>query len=323
MSKTKYKYNPDTLSYDEVEVTWGTRLKKLSFHLVSGVVFSVILILLSYSTIKRWGREDAERELELMRLDYEEKSKQLALDFQVLEDIEKRDTEIYRALFNADPYPTYKRIAGTGGNPNKFKGYEGLKHDSLIINVSKQIEQFEKSLVAQSRSFDEIVELVKRKEEMLKCIPSIQPISNKDLTRLASGFGMRMHPVHKILKMHAGLDFTASIGTNIYATGDGVVKRADSEMSGYGKLVIIDHGFGYETRYAHCHEYKVKVGQKVKKGDVIALLGNTGVSTGPHVHYEVRKNGEPVDPVHYFFNDLTPEEYQKVIEIASRPTSSM
>ncbi|MCT4581453.1 MAG: M23 family metallopeptidase [Flavobacteriales bacterium] len=323
MSKTKYKYNPDTLSYDEVEVTWGTRLKKLSFHLVSGVVFSIILILLSYSTIKRWGRQEAERDLNIDKLELEEFNKKVAFAQEVLEDIEKRDTEIYRALFNADPYPDYKRIAGTGGNPNKYKNIEGTRHEDLIIKVSEKIEQLEKSLVAQSRSFDEVVSLVKRKEEMLKCIPSIQPISNKDLTRLASGFGMRMHPVHRILKMHTGLDFTASIGTNIYATGDGVVVRADSEMSGYGKLVIIDHGFGYETRYAHCHEYKVKVGQKVKKGDVIALLGNTGVSTGPHVHYEVRKNGNPVDPVHYFFNDLTPEEYEKVIEIASRPTSSM
>jgi murein DD-endopeptidase MepM/ murein hydrolase activator NlpD len=323
LSKTKYKYNPDTLSYDEVEVTWGTRLKKLSFHLVSGVVFSIILILLSYSTIKRWGRQEAERDLNIDKLELEEFNKKVAFAQEVLEDIEKRDTEIYRALFNADPYPDYKRIAGTGGNPNKYKNIEGTRHEDLIIKVSEKIEQLEKSLVAQSRSFDEVVSLVKRKEEMLKCIPSIQPISNKDLTRLASGFGMRMHPVHRILKMHTGLDFTASIGTNIYATGDGVVVRADSEMSGYGKLVIIDHGFGYETRYAHCHEYKVKVGQKVKKGDVIALLGNTGVSTGPHVHYEVRKNGNPVDPVHYFFNDLTPEEYEKVIEIASRPTSSM
>lgn len=323
MPKTKYKYNPETLSYDELEVTWGSRLKKLSFHLVSGVVFSVILILLSYSTIKRWGREEAQHDLTINKLEIEEFNKKVIFAEEVLKDIEKRDTEIYRALFNADPYPTYKRIAGTGGNPNKFKNIEGVEHEELIKDVSNKIEQLEKSLVAQSRSFDEIVELVKRKEEMLRCIPSIQPISNKDLTRLASGFGMRMHPVHKILKMHAGLDFTANIGTNIYSTGDGVVKRADSEMSGYGKLVIIDHGFGYETRYAHCSAYKVKVGQKVKKGDVIALLGNTGVSTGPHVHYEVRKNGEPVDPVHYFFNDLTPEEYQKVIEIASRPTSSM
>lgn len=320
MSKTKYKYNPDTLSYDEVEVTWRNRLKKLSFHLISGVVFSLILIVFSYSTIKRWGRQEAEQELGLMGLDYEEVSKRLTLDLDVLNNIEKRDTEIYRALFNADPYPAYKRNVVEGSD---LKSYEGLTYDSLISQVSTQLAQLEKGLVAQSKSFDEVVSLVKRKEEMLRCIPSIQPISNKDLTRLASGFGMRMHPVHHILKMHAGLDFTANRGTNIYSTGDGVVKKADSQMSGYGNLVIIDHGFGYETRYAHCQEFKVKVGQKVKRGDIIALLGNTGVSTGPHVHYEVRKNGTPVNPVHYLFNDLTPDEYAKVIEIASRPTSSL
>lgn len=323
MSKTKYKYNPSTLSYDEVEVTWKNRLKKISFHLISGLVFSLVLIGFSYSTIKRWGRQEAEREITINGLEFSEIDEKILFAEEVLKDIEKRDTEIYRALFNADPYPVYKRVAGTGGNPDKYKGLEGLTHEDLIVKVKKGIEQLEKGLVAQSKSFDEVISLVKRKEEMLRCIPSIQPISNKDLTRLASGFGMRMHPVHHILKMHAGLDFTANRGTNIYSTGDGVVKKADNQMSGYGNLVIIDHGFGYETRYAHCQEFKVKVGQKVKRGDVIALLGNTGVSTGPHVHYEVRKNGSPVDPVHYFFNDLTPEEYAKVIEIASRPTSSL
>lgn len=323
MSKTKYKYNPKTLNYDEVEVTWRNRLKKLSFHLISGVVFSLILIGFSYSTIKNWGKAEGERELEVMRLQLEEQNELISFSEEVLKDIEKRDTEIYRALFNADPYPVYKRISGTGGNPSKYKAFEGLTHEELILEVAKKIEQFEKGLVAQSKSFDEVVSLVKRKEEMLRCIPSIQPISNKDLTRIASGFGYRMHPVHRILKMHAGLDFTATTGTNIYATGDGVVIKADNEMSGYGNMVIINHGFGYQTRYAHCESFSVKVGQKVSRGDVIALIGNTGISTGPHVHYEVRKNGEAVDPVHYFFNDLTPEEYEKVIEIASRPTSSM
>ncbi len=323
MSKTKYKYNPDTLNYDRVELTWRNRLKKLSFHLISGVVISFILIGFSYSTIKKWGREEVAIDVSATEIHLLEQLERLQDFEEVLNDIENRDTEIYRALFNAEPYPAYKRIAGTGGNPNKYKEFEGMAHEELVKQVAIKIQQLEKALVAQSISFDEVVSLVKRKEEMLRCIPSIQPISNKDLTRLASGFGLRMHPVHRILKMHAGLDFTASTGTNIYSTGDGVVVRADSEMSGYGNLVIIDHGFGYQTRYAHCSAFKVKVGEKVKRGDVIALLGNTGVSTGPHVHYEVRKNGEAVDPVHYFFNDLTPEEYEQVIEIASRPTSSL
>jgi len=323
LSKIKYKYNPSTLSYDEVDNSWRSKLKKISYHLISGLVFSVIIIMLSYSTIKKRGKNEGARELSIIKLELEEAKKKLEFDLKVLADIEKRDTEIYRALFNADPYPVYKRKLGTGGNANKFKNIEGLTHEYLIRETSTLVAQFETALVAQSKSFDEIVSLVKRKEEMLRCIPSIQPISNKDLTRLASGFGMRMHPVHGILKMHAGLDFTGNIGVNIYSTGDGTVIRADSEMRGYGNLVIIDHGFGYETRYAHCSAFKVKVGQKVKRGELIALLGNTGVSTGPHVHYEVRKNGIPVDPVHYLFNDLTPDEYQKVIEIASRPTSSM
>jgi len=157
---------------------------------------------------------------------------------------------------------------------------------------------------------------------MLRSIPSIQPISNKDLTRLASGFGMRMHPIYKIMKLHAGMDFTADIGTDIYVTGDGVVEKV-GRMSGYGQIVIVDHGFGYKTRYAHVSKYNVKEGQKVKRGDVIAFVGNTGASVGPHLHYEVRKNGEAVNPVNYFFNDLSPAEYEQIVEIAARPTQSM
>jgi len=322
LSKTKFKYNPENLSYEEVELTWRDHLKRISYHTISAIVLTIVVITLLYPYIYNKGQKNA-------TLDNDSTYGQLLIFNEnlnniqrVLNDIEERDDNIYRKIFEADPYPDYKREMGTGGNANKHEKYKHLAHSDLVIETAKKIEQIEKKLVAQSLSFDEVVTLVKKKEKMLKSIPSIQPISNVELTRMASGFGMRMHPIYKIMKLHAGLDFTAKTGTEIYAAGDGLVEKTDW-MSGYGQIVIIDHGFGYKTRYAHVSKYKVKKGQKVKRGDVIALVGNTGASVGPHLHYEVRKNGKAVNPINYFFNDLSPEEYEKVIEISARPTQSM
>ena len=197
-----------------------------------------------------------------------------------------------------------------------------MEYGDLVIEISKKIELIEKKLASQSKSFDQVFDLTKEKQKMIKSIPSIQPVSNRDLTRIASGFGLRMHPIYKILKMHKGMDFTAPIGTEIYATGDGVVERV-GWVGGYGKTIMINHGFGYKTRYAHCSKYKCRKGQKVKRGDLIGFVGNTGQSTGPHLHYEVFKNKKQINPVNFFFNDLSPEEYDKVIEISSRPTQSL
>ena len=179
-----------------------------------------------------------------------------------------------------------------------------------------------KKLASQSKSFDEVFDLTKEKQKMIKSIPSIQPVSNRDLTRIASGFGLRMHPIYKIIKMHKGMDFTAPIGTEIYATGDGIVEKV-GWVGGYGRTIMINHGFGYKTRYAHCSKYNCRKGQKVKRGDLIGFVGNTGQSSGPHLHYEVFKNNRQINPVNFFFNDLSPEEYDKVIEISSRPNQSL
>ena len=226
------------------------------------------------------------------------------------------------AIFETDPYPDHKRQLGTGGNSMKYKKYENMEYGDLVIEISKKIELIEKKLASQSKSFDQVFDLTKEKQKMIKSIPSIQPVSNRDLTRIASGFGLRMHPIYKILKMHKGMDFTAPIGTEIYATGDGVVERV-GWVGGYGKTIMINHGFGYKTRYAHCSKYKCRKGQKVKRGDLIGFVGNTGQSTGPHLHYEVFKNKKQINPVNFFFNDLSPEEYDKVIEISSRPNQSL
>ena len=322
MSKARYKYNPKTLSYEKVEVSLKDKLKKTSYYLLVGIAFGLVFIAVSYNYIKQLGASEAAIENENLKSIVQEQSKQVEFMSEVLNHIQKTDDNIYRSIFEADPYPSYKRQLGTGGNPNKYRKYEGYSHSDLVIETQKKIDRLAKQLTAQSKSYDELKKLITRKKELLTNIPSIQPISNKDLNRIASGFGIRMHPIYKILKPHTGIDFTAPIGTEIYATGNGTVEKVEF-MHGYGKTVIINHGFGHKTLYAHCSKFNVRVGQKVTKGDVIAYIGNTGISTAPHLHYEVLKNGKPVDPINFFFNDLTPEEYEEVIRIASQPTQSL
>lgn len=322
MSKVKYKYNPETLNYDEVELTWRDHLKKLSYYAIASIVASVLILFFSYGYIKDIGKREAMLENEQTKALLEEKIDQLVNMETVLAEIQQRDDNIYRLIFGADPYPEYKREVGIGGNKKKYEDLMNMDHGELLVEISNKIAVVEKKLYAQSVSFDSVIAMAKKKEDLLQSVPSIQPISNEDLTHIASGFGMRMHPIYKILKMHTGLDFTADIGTPIFATGDAVVEDCKT-MSGYGQIVILDHGFGYKTRYAHVSEYKCKKGDKVKRGDIIALVGNTGASVGPHLHYEVMYKGNLVNPVNYFFNDLSPEEFDEVVKISSQPTQSM
>ena len=213
------------------------------------------------------------------------------------------------------------RLAGLGG-VNRYKNLEGYDNSALITNSAKRIDQITKRLVIQSKSLDEIAKLAEEKEALLKTIPAIQPVQNKDLSRVASGYGMRVHPILKYRKMHNGMDFTAPPGTPIYATGDGTVTKVGLG-SGYGKMVIIEHGFGYKTYYAHMSKYNTKVGRKVKRGEIIGYVGNTGLSSGPHLHYEVWKNGKVVNPVNFYHNDLTPEEYDIMLAAASLENQSL
>jgi murein DD-endopeptidase MepM/ murein hydrolase activator NlpD len=322
LKNINYKYNPETLDYEEINLSiWG-RIKKLSYYLIAAVVFSITILSISFYNISNYINNEAAKENQSLRQEISVFNKDLNLILDVLNDVQDRDDNIYRAIFEADPYPDYKRQLGTGGNPMKFKKYENIQYEDLVVEIAQKLELIEKKLSSQSKSFDEVFELTKEKQIMLKAIPSIQPISNRDLTRIASGYGLRMHPIYKILKMHKGMDFTAPVGTEIYSTGDGVVERV-AWTGGYGKTIMINHGYGYKTRYAHCSKYNCKKGQKVKRGDLIGFVGNTGQSTAPHLHYEVFKNKKQINPVNFFFNDLSPEEYDKVIEISSRPTQSL
>ena len=322
MAKAKYRYNPHTLSYDKIELTFRDKIFRGSMILGASLIIGIGIYFVTDAFVdspkeKQLKKDNAELLARYQILD--KKAEQLAI---VLEDIQHRDDNIYRVIFEAEPIASEIREAGFGG-VNRYKELENFTNAELIVNASKKLDKLSKQLYIQSKSFDEVFEMAKKKEEMLAAIPAIQPVSNEDLTRMASGYGYRTDPVYKTTKFHAGMDFTAPRGTPIYATGDGKVIQADAKNRGYGNHVRIDHGYGYITLYAHMNKFNCKVGQKVKRGDVIGYVGNTGKSVGPHCHYEVRKNGNPINPVNFYFNDLTPEQYAKMLELANDPTQAL
>ena len=317
MPNVKYHFNTASLKYEKVVVSWKKRFIRLLGWLATAVVFGVVIMLISYNLFdspkeKRLKRqlEETTYQLELLK----QRSEQVA---DVLKDIQERDNTIYRVIFEAEPIPASVREAGYGG-VDRYSKMGDYYNGELIVDVTKKIDQLSKQLYVQSKSYDEVWDLVKNKATMLSAIPAIQPVSNKDMTRVASGYGWRIHPIYKTEKMHTGMDFTAAVGTEIYATGNGVVSKVENDGRGYGNNIIINHGFGYETLYGHMSKFNVRSGQKVKRGDLIGFVGNSGSSTGPHLHYEVRKNGNPINPVNFYYNDLSPEEYTKMLEISSR-----
>lgn len=316
MAKAKYKFNPETLSYVRLEHNFKARFPKFMLFLVTSLVMSIIMtfvILQFYETPKT---RNLKRENQRLMTQYELMYKNLENVEKVLADLQQRDDNLYRVIFEADPIPNSIRKAGFGG-VNKYAQLQSLDNSELVINTARKLDIIAKEAYVQSKSYDEILALAQNKEKMLASIPAVMPISNKDLKRTASGWGFRIHPVYKIRRFHYGMDFTAPVGTEIYATGDGVVKEVDNSHSGYGRSLVIDHGFGYQTLYGHMSEFKVKQGQMVKRGSVIGYVGNSGTSTGPHVHYEVHKNGKPVNPQYFYFKDLTPEEYDRMIAIST------
>ncbi|MFT3737733.1 MAG: M23 family metallopeptidase [Breznakibacter sp.] len=317
MSKVKYRYNPETLSYDRIKTGVKYYLSRVFFLGLSGNVMG-FLFFLGYNEFfdspkeKRLIRENSQMiaQIEVMTKNMEQVQA-------VLEDIQQRDENIYRVIFQADSIPNSIRKAGFGG-VTRYSQLENLSNSQLVINTAMKLDQIMKQLYVQSKSFDEIVELAKNKDEMLKCTPSIMPIKNKDLTRTASGWGYRIHPIYKIKKFHEGMDFTAPTGTDVYVTGDGIVEDVVKANSGYGNHILVSHGFGYKTLYAHLNGFNVRPGQKLKRGDVIGFVGNTGTSTAPHLHYEVHVRGVKQNPQHYYFQeDLTSDEYERMIQISA------
>lgn len=317
MEKEKYYYNPNTLKYERYKMSLGQRLLRITGFFTSAFFFGFLAMILGYTFFDNPGEQSEKRNLKQMQERYEILDRRIDALSKVLQDMGERDDNIYRVIFESEPLPENLRKGGI----NKSKIYEQLKNmpDSKILSSTlEKLETLEKHMYVQSKSYDELSKLIKNKEEMLASIPAIQPVSNKDLKRIASGFGMRIDPVYKTPRMHEGLDFTAETGTPVYATADGVVEVAGSESDGYGNKVVIRNGFGYETLFGHNSKVLVRAGQKVKRGQEIALVGSTGKSTGPHCHYEVWKNGVKIDPVNYFFNDLTPEQYDRLLKLAEQ-----
>jgi murein DD-endopeptidase MepM/ murein hydrolase activator NlpD len=255
---------------------------------------------------------------------YSKLEEDVALMNETLQGIERRDDNIYRAVLGAEPIDKSIREAGIGGVDRYSDIREkNIIHKDLIVELREKADKLKRKLYIESKSQDDVVSLAEKKEAQFAAIPAIQPIANKQLQALASGYGMRIHPIYKVKKMHTGIDFAAPIGTPIYATADGKVEEVSIKYSGYGKTIVIDHGFGYKTRYAHMHDFAIRQGQTVKRGELIGYVGNTGVSTAPHLHYEVLLNGILINPVHYFFNDLSPAEYEKIVELASIENQSL
>ena len=307
MAKVKYYYDPDTLSYRKIEKRTSEKYKQV-FLLTSGIFLIAFLGFIGFSQFLLTPKERAQRrELENLKLHYELLSKRMEESSQILTELQNRDNNIYRTYFEATPIADEQRKAGFGG-VNRYKHLDGFENTNMIKNVTKELDVLSKQVVVQSKSLDEIVALAKEREKMLASIPAIQPVKNEDLTRMASGFGMRLHPILKSWRMHNGMDFTAPSGTPIFASGKGKVKRAERSPT-FGNVVYIEHGYGYKTVYAHMSKIVARKGQKVNRGDLIGYVGNTGRSSAPHLHYEVHKNNRPVNPIYYYYGDLTPEEF--------------
>jgi len=324
MARIKYYYDTETCKYERVRVsTWDVTLNFLGF--LSVAVLLAIGILISYSTYFDSPKETLlKKQNEELKFHYDLLKKEMDNSNQMLTALQDRDDNIYRVIFEADPIPQSIRNAGIGG-ANRYRHLieSNLENEDLVVDTYEKVDRLKKKMYIQTMSYDEIVNMSTNKAKLLASIPAIQPVSNKELKRLSSGYGIRMDPIYKVRKKHPGCDFSAPHGTPIYATGDGVVILVKTSYGGYGKQIKIDHGFGYVSRYGHMSAFNVKRGQKVKRGEIIGYVGNTGKSTAPHLHYEVHKDGKTVNPVHYFFQDLTAEEYEKILILASIENQSL
>lgn len=321
MGKEKYKFNEKTLTYELIEYSLKDKMRR-SLYWIS---YTSLVVFIALAIYPYFVDSPKERELKRNISELGDHVHQMEDHVIFLEErlgeLENRDDNIYRTIFEAEPIPKSIRKSGYGGS-DRYAQIDGFSHDDKVRALQMRIDLLTKKMAIQSKSLDEVQDFAKNKLKMMASIPGIQPVSNKDLKRLASGFGMRLHPIYKVRKMHAGLDFSAPIGAEIYATGDGVVEKVKYRRNGYGKHVVVNHGYGYKTLYAHMSKYVVRRGQKVKRGQILGYVGNTGSSTAPHLHYEVIKNGRKINPISYFYNDLTPEEYEKMIQISSTRNQS-
>ena len=315
MRKVYYIYNPRTQTYDRIYPTVRQRLvshlRRLFIGMGLGAACFIAPIILFGSPSEKELRKENSR----LEAQYNVLSRRMDEAMGVLQDIQQRDDNLYRVIFQAAPIPSAIRQAGYGGT-NRYEHLMDMADAELVVGTTQKLDMLTKQLYIQSRSFDEVVEMCRQHDEMLRCIPAIQPISNKDLKQTASGYGTRVDPIYGTTRFHSGMDFSAAPGTDVYATGDGTVVKMGWQ-TGYGNTIIIDHGFGYQTWYAHLQEFRTRPGKKVVRGEVIGGVGSTGKSTGPHLHYEVHVRGRVVNPVNYYFMDLSAEDYDRMIQLAA------
>ncbi len=321
MKKIKYYYNTNTLRYEKLETPLRVTLLRVLGFVSASIVTALILVSLAYKYFPSASEKRLMQKNESLRDDYfvlNEKVKKLQ---ESMGNLEKRDNEVYRVIFEANPVPDSAR-AKFLAQEEEIKLVQSMDQDNLAVSIANTLNNLAARINYQVKSYQIIDGFVKNKEQLLSCTPAIQPVSNKDLKRIASGFGYRIDPVYKTSKFHQGLDFSAPVGTPIYATANGTVETAGNTGNGFGNHVVINNGYGYSTLFGHMFKVKVRAGQKVKRGEIIGYVGSTGKSTGPHCHYEVHRNGDPVDPVYYFYNDITPEQYDRLLKLASSSNQS-
>lgn len=324
MAKVKYYYDSENLAYRKIKTKKRTKFAYVALFLVASALFGFLsfVILLNTPFFETPKDRLLTREIENFKLQYAILNRKMDQIDEVLEHIQDRDNNIYRVYFNTSAIPDEQRKAGFGG-VNRYAELEGYNNSDLVVNTSKRVDVISKQLAIQSRSLDEILKLAKEKNKLLSAIPAIQPVRNENLKQIASGFGYRSDPFTKVRKFHEGMDFSARTGTPIYATGDGVIARADNSASGYGNHIVIRHGFGYETLYGHLSKYNCRAGQTVKRGDVIGYVGSTGRSEAPHLHYEVHKGGSVVNPLNFYYGNISAAEYVVITKLANQENQSL
>jgi murein DD-endopeptidase MepM/ murein hydrolase activator NlpD len=321
MKKIKYYYNTHTLRYEKLETPLRVKLLRVFGFIAAALVTAMVISLLAFRFLGSPNEKLLRAENERMKDRYREMNTQLKKVEQQMQELEARDNEVYRSIFEANPIPDSARLKDLEKEQQIAK-VEGMEQTDLVNSIISSLNNMSSRIKAQQASYKDISEMLKDKEKLLAATPAIQPVSNKDLKRIASGFGYRIDPVYKTVKLHPGLDFTAPAGTPIYATADGVIELAGNRGDGYGNVVIINHGFGYKTLYGHMYRIKARSGQRVVRGEVIGWVGSTGKSTGPHCHYEVIKNGNKIDPIYFFYNDLTPEQFDRLLKLAAASNQS-
>ena len=321
MKKIKYYYNTHSLRYEKLETPFRVKLLRVFAFIATAIVTSAIISYFAFQFIGSPGEKILRAQNERLRTRFENMSDEVNSLEQQMAELEKRDNTVYRSIFEAKPIPDSVR-AKELEKQKEIAKVEKMEDYEVVQSIQNTLKMLAGRINVQKRSYKELEGLMNNKEKILAATPAIQPVSNKDLSRIASGFGYRIDPVYKSIKMHAGLDFAAPQGTPIYATANGRVKTSGYSSGGYGNHVVIDHGYGYETLYGHMVRVKARAGQQVLRGEIIGYVGTTGKSTGPHCHYEVHKNGNKIDPVYFFYNDLSPQQFDELLKRAQASNQS-